>query len=203
LRGYLPLAREMTPKASPPVGINPLRVGHAILGLNPRIGRGARSNLSKVFYVAPSGASFGVFSRCMRLSGKAATGVETSVPTSTGRGSGCGVIRDDASAWPVAREVPAGWCTNPTGTLARGMIVWPSAARLSSPPFYPPRHRSSSRQRGRLVCVPLRHVLPIRVSGVGASDPITSAPRPEGDRCSGPGICTCDSARPRRRPRLA
>jgi hypothetical protein len=31
-----------------------------------------------------------------------------------------------------------------------------------------------SRQCGRLVCVPLRHVLPIRVSGFrGASDPIT------------------------------
>ena len=27
--------------------------------------------------------------------------------------------------------------------------------------------------------------------------------RPEGDRCSGPGFCTCDSAPPRRRPRLA
>jgi len=57
----------------------------------------------------------------------------------TGRGSGCDVIHDDASAWPVAREVPAGWCTMPTGTLARGMIVWPFATRLSSPPFYPPR----------------------------------------------------------------
>ncbi len=40
----------------------------------------------------------------------------------TGRGSGCGVMRDDTSAWPVAREVPAGWCTIPTGTLARGML---------------------------------------------------------------------------------
>ncbi len=28
-----------------------------------------------------------------------------------------------ARAWPVAREVPAGWCTIPTGTLTRGMIV--------------------------------------------------------------------------------
>jgi hypothetical protein len=46
---------------------------------------------------------------------------------------------DDASAWPVARKVPAGWCTIPTGTLARGMIVWPFAARRPSPPFVSPR----------------------------------------------------------------
>ncbi len=41
----------------------------------------------------------------------------------------------------------------------------------SSPPFYPPRRLVCSRQRGRLVCVPLRHVLPIGVSGEEASDP--------------------------------
>ena len=44
--------------------------------------------------MAPSGASFGVYSRRMRLSGKAATGVVTilrSVRRSTGRGSGLAV----------------------------------------------------------------------------------------------------------------
>ncbi len=45
-----------------------------------------------------------------------------------------------ARAWPVAREVPAGWCTIPTGTLARGMRPWsfPTSAIipavLSAPP---------------------------------------------------------------------
>jgi len=77
--------------------------------------------------------------------------------------------------------------------------------RSSSPPFYTPRRLGSSRRHGRLVCVPLRHVLPIGVSGVGHPTPSPSypAPRPEGDRCSGPEVCTCESARPRRRPRLA
>jgi len=73
--------------------------------------------------VAPSGASFGVYSRCMRLSGKAAT-VLGSGPRMTGRRVRLRRHRDDASAWPVAREVPAGWCTIPTGTLARGMRPW-------------------------------------------------------------------------------
>jgi|GEM_PF-4467879 len=36
-------------------------------------------------YVAPSGAPFGVYSRCMRLSGKAATVLGTCVPGMTGR----------------------------------------------------------------------------------------------------------------------
>ncbi len=87
----------------------------------------------------------------------------------------CGM---SARAWPVARGVPAGWCTIPTGTLARGMIVWPFAARLSSPPFSSPRRLGSLRRHGRLVCVPLRHVLPIGVSGSGASDPITFVSSP-------------------------
>ena len=72
--------------------------------------------------MAPSGAPFGVLSRCMRLSGKAATVSGTLSRGLTGRGSGCGDTQCAASAWPVAREVPAGWCTNPTGTLARGMF---------------------------------------------------------------------------------
>ena len=99
-----------------------LRMGHACLGSNPRIGRGARSNLSKYLYVAPSGASFGVFVplTCVSLARRRRSLVLGSGPRMTGRGSGCRVMRDDASAWPVAREVPAGWCTNPTGTLARG-----------------------------------------------------------------------------------
>ena len=45
----------------------------------------------------------------------------------TGRGSGCGSLVPknlSAIAWPVAREVPVGWCTIPTGTLARGMRPW-------------------------------------------------------------------------------
>jgi hypothetical protein len=45
--------------------------------------------------------------------------------------------------------------------------------RPSSPPFYPPRRLVCSRRRGRLVCVPLRHVLPIGVSGEEASDLVT------------------------------
>jgi len=80
----------------------------------------------------------------MRLSGKAATvfvilGFNPRTEDWPGAGPAAASPWDDASAWPVAREVPAGWCTNPTGPLARGMIVWPFAARRSSPPFYPPR----------------------------------------------------------------
>jgi hypothetical protein len=104
-------------QAPPPVGIAPS-------GSSMLVSDEAPEATCLSMYVAPSGASFGVYSRCMRLSGKAATGAGTGVPTSTGRGSGCNVIRDDASAWPVAREVPAGWCTIPTGTLARGMKPW-------------------------------------------------------------------------------
>ena len=97
--------------------------------------------------MAPSGASFGVLSRCMRPSGKAATVLGPRVRPEddqglTGRGSGFGSLVPknlSARAWPVSREVPAGWCTNPTGTLARGMIVWSIYDRSSSPPFYPPR----------------------------------------------------------------
>ena len=79
-----------------------------------------------------------------------------------------------ARAWPVAREVPAGWCTIPTGTLARWMGPWSSATLAIIPAVCFAPLSGCSRQRGRLVCVPLRHVLPIRVSRFGsASDPIT------------------------------
>ena len=110
-----------------------------------------------------------------------------------------------ARAWPVAREVPAGWCTIPTRTLARGMGVGSFATAHHPRRFIRPAVWSCSRRRGRLVCVPLRHVLPIGVSGVGHPTPSPSlpAPRPEGDRCSGPGIWICDNPPPRRRPRLA
>ena len=90
-------------------------------------------------YVAPSGASFGVYSRCMRLSGKAATVLGTCVPGMTGRrvrlwqGPPCGM---SAIAWPVAREVPAGWCTIPTGTLARGMGLWSFATLAIIPAVF-------------------------------------------------------------------
>ena len=193
-------------QASPPVGIAPSGWAETFLGLNPRIGRGARSNLSKYEYVAPSGAPFGVFVplTCVSLARRRRSLVLGSGPRMTGRGSGCGAIRDDASAWPVAREVPAGWCTNPTGTLARGMFSdhWRSStipAVLSAPP------PGCSRRRGRLVCVPLRHVLPIGGFRRRASDrpPSLPPPRPEGDRCSGPGLQVCDNSPPRRRPRLA
>ena len=83
----------------------------------------------------------------MRLSGKAATVLGPRVRPEddrrlTGRGSGCGSLVPknlSARAWPVAREVPAGWCTIPTGTLARGMEPLPLLARLPSPPFLSPR----------------------------------------------------------------
>jgi hypothetical protein len=79
-----------------------------------------------------------------------------------------------ASAWPVAREVPAGWCTNPTGTLARGMQPWSFPTLALIPAVFVAPLSGCSRQRGRLVCVPLRHVLPIRVSRFWEpSDPIT------------------------------
>jgi len=72
----------------------------------------------------------------------------------TGRGSGFGITQGDASAWPVAREAPAGWCTNPTGTLARGMFFdhWRSSI---IPAVLSARRLVCSRRRGRLVCVPL------------------------------------------------
>ena len=114
----------------------------------------------------------------------------------------CGM---SARAWPVAREVPAGWCTIPTGTLARGMGPWSFATSALIPAVSFAPLSGCSRQRWRLVCVPLRHVLPIRVSrlwGIRPHHP-RQALRPEGDRCSGPGICACDSTPPRRRPRLA
>lgn len=44
-----------------------------------------------------------------------------------------------ARAWPVAREVPAGWCTIPTGTLARGMGVGSFAVLRHPRRFFSPR----------------------------------------------------------------
>jgi hypothetical protein len=114
--------------------------------------------------VAPSGAPFGVLSRCMRLSGKAATVLGTCVPGLTGRGSDFGVIRDDASAWPVAREVPAGWCTIPTGDPRPGDDRLAICGLASIPAVLFAPLSGCSRQHWRLVCVPLRHVLPIGVS---------------------------------------
>ena len=131
--------------------------------------------------MAPSGAPFGVYSRSHASLWQGGDGpwnlrsrddrARVRLRQRPPRGK-------SARAWPVAREVPAEWCTNPTGTLARGMMPWPCAARRASPPFYPPRRRSSSRRRGRLVCVPLRHVLPIGVSGEEASDPVTFVSSP-------------------------
>ncbi len=43
-----------------------------------------------------------------------------------------------AIAWPVAREVPAGWCTIPTGTLARGMRSWSFATGVHPRRFLRP-----------------------------------------------------------------
>jgi hypothetical protein len=104
----------------------------------------------------------------------------------------------DASAWPVAREVPAGWCTNPTGTLARGMGLGSLATSAIIPAVCFAPLSGCSRQRWRLVCVPLRHVLPIRGFRRRASDRPPSLPplRPEGDRCSGPGFQVCDNPPP-------
>lgn len=127
--------------------------------------------------MAPSGASFGVYSRCMRLSGKAATVFGTFVPKidrARVRLRQSPPVGMSARAWPVAREVPAGWCTIPTGTLARGMGPWSFPTSAIIPAVLSAPLSGCSRQRGRLVCVPLRHVLPIRVSRFwGASDPIT------------------------------
>jgi hypothetical protein len=61
--------------------------------------------------------------------------LETAAPAAAVSSEEC-----SASAWPVAREVPAGWCTIPTGTLARGMGLWSSVtlaiipAVFSAPP---------------------------------------------------------------------
>ncbi len=91
--------------------------------------------------MAPSGASFGVLSRCMRLSGKAATGAGTGVPTSTGRGSGCGSLLRRVFCFSLAG--------GPGGSLRMvhqsdrdprpGDGGWIMCDRPSSPPFLSPR----------------------------------------------------------------
>jgi hypothetical protein len=126
-------------------------------------------------YVAPSGASFGVYSRCMRPSGKAAT-IFGFPQRLTGRGSGLA----ESSRGNVCHSLAGGpggsrrMVHIPTGTLARGMQPWSFPTSILIPAVLFAPLSGCSRQHWRLVCVPLRHVLPIRVSGFrGASDPIT------------------------------
>jgi len=106
-------------------------------------------------YVAPSGASFGVYSCCMRLSGKAATVLGFS-PRMTGRRVRLGRVlrRVSARAWPVAREVPVGWYLpdrDPRPGDVRLAICGPALI----PAVFSAPLSGCSRQRGRLVCVPL------------------------------------------------
>lgn len=121
--------------------------------------------------VAPSGASFGVYSRCMRLSGKAATALGPRVRPEddqglTGRGSGCGIttrVTRQPGRWP-GRFPPDGAPFRP-GPSPGGCGSGHLRPRPSSPPFLSPRRLVMFATAWRLVCVPLRHVLPIGVSG--------------------------------------
>ncbi len=122
---------------------------------------------------------------CMRLSGKAATGVETCVPTSTGRGSGCGRVLRRVFCQSLAggpggsRRMVHHTDRDPrpgdAGLAIAGPAIIPAVlfAPLSG----------CSRQHWRLVCVPLRHVLPIGVSRFGGIRP----PTPRSSPTSGGG----------------
>ncbi|RKE85049.1 hypothetical protein DFO46_1834 [Rhizobium sp. AG855] len=192
-------------QASPPVGIAPSGDGHACLG------RGARSNLSKYFmWLLPAPRSAFCPAACVSLARRRRSSSSSGLtrgPRMTGRGSGCGSL--------LRRVFCQSLAGGPGGS--RRMVHQsdrdprPGDDRLaicglaSIPAVFSAPLSGCSRQRGRLVCVPLRHVLPIRVSrlwGIRPHHP-RQALRPEGDRCSGPGIWICDNPPPRRRPRLA
>ena len=95
--------------------------------------------LSSSMWLLPAPRST-FFPARMRLSGKAAT-VLGSGPRMTGLRVRLGQSPSEevsAIAWPVAREVPAGWCTIPTGTLARGMGSVVRLSRIPAVCFAPP-----------------------------------------------------------------
>ncbi len=97
------------------------------------------------------------------------------------RGSGCGShplaeCLPEPGRWP-GRFPPDGAPFRP-GPSPGGCDPGHSRPRSSSPPFVSPRRLGSSRRHGRLVCVPLRHVLPIGVSGEEASDLVTFVSSP-------------------------
>ncbi len=102
-------------QALPPVGINSLRFALMLVSDEAP----EATCLSK--YVAPSGAPFGDFcpAACVSLARRRrASGPKSDVRP--GAGPAAASPDGDASAWPVAREVPAGWCTIPTGPSPGG-----------------------------------------------------------------------------------
>ena len=124
---------------------------------------------------APRSASI---SRCMRLSGKAATVFGTFVPKNDRARVRLWHHREvtrQPGRWP-GRFPPDGAPIRPGPSPGDDAMAICGPARIPAVLSAPPS--GSSRRRGRLVCVPLRHVLPIGVSGEEASDPVTFVSSP-------------------------